>query len=357
MFAKNRYLACVNVGMAALQSFYNLSTGLWDTTGWWNSASVLETTIDYSAYSNSLAYRTNLFVTYEKNKHTNFLNPWFYDDEGWWALAWIKAYDLTGQTRYLEMAKTIFEDMKTAWDSTCGGGVWWKKQERNYKNAITIELFMTVAVRLHLRTPGDQDYLNWSQRSWNWFKNTGMLNSENLINDGLDANCRNNGQTTWTYNQGVILGGLVDLSKATNDPSLLRQAEAIASAAIRKLAPNGILREPCEPDCGDDGPQFKGVFMRNLYYLYEATKREEYKTFILQNAKSICSQNRSRENHFGLTWAGGFDRADAARQSAALDALVATIPLTRKSTAKATVDPAVEVFYGANPTDNNGSNW
>ncbi|NJR51296.1 MAG: glycoside hydrolase family 76 protein [Leptolyngbyaceae cyanobacterium CSU_1_3] len=316
--------------MAALQMFYNLSTGLWDTTGWWNSANALETTIDYSAITQTITYRTNVFNTFEKNKHTNFLNPWFYDDQGWWALTWIKAYDLTGDTRYLEMAKTIFEDLKQGWDSTCGGGVWWHKR-REYKNAITNELFLAIAAKLHLRTPnstGEDSYLNWAKRSWEWFKNTGMINANNMVNDGLDQACQNNGKTTWTYNQGVILGGLVDMYQITHDRTFLQQAEAIADAALKNLAPNGILQEPCEPnaDCGADGPQFKGIFIRNLSVLYRVLPKPQYKAFIAHNAESIWSR-RDRSNQLGLSWAGQFDRADASRQSAAMDAINAAISL------------------------------
>jgi len=52
-----------------------------------------------------------------------------------------------------------------------------------------------------------------------------MINNEKLINDGLTKDCRNNKQETWSYNQGVILGGLLELSKATSNPSLLNFLE------------------------------------------------------------------------------------------------------------------------------------
>ncbi|HEY9907387.1 MAG TPA: glycoside hydrolase family 76 protein [Thermosynechococcaceae cyanobacterium] len=334
MLGKKQYFASVGLGMAALQSFYNFSTGLWDTTGWWHAANAMSATIDYSAYTNTLTYRTNIFHTFERYKNTNFYNKWFYDDDGWWALTWIKAYDLTGETRYLEMSKTIFKNMQAGWDSKCGGGMRWKKgNEPVYKNAITNELFLAVAVRLHLRTPGDRgsgSYLDWAQRTWTWFKKSGMINSRNLVNDGLNDACKNNGQTTWTYNQGVLLGGLVDLYKATNDTALLEQAEAIANSAITHLAPKGILREPCELDCGEDGAQFKGVFIRNLHYLYQVTKRPRYREFILRNANSIWAENRNDANQFGLSWAGKFDQADASRQSSAMDALNAAFALSRE---------------------------
>ncbi|MBV9386915.1 MAG: hypothetical protein JOZ78_10860 [Chroococcidiopsidaceae cyanobacterium CP_BM_ER_R8_30] len=319
----------VAAGMAALQVFYNLATGIWNTAEWWNSANALETTIDYSLLSDTLTYRGNIFNTFEKYKSSHFIDPWFYDDEGWWALTWIKAYDLTGEPRYLEMAKIIFNDMKRGWDSTCGGGLWWKrqKQQQQYKNAITNELFLSVAAKLHLRSPGDSgpgSYIDWAKREWNWFRQTGLINRNHLINDGLDSVCQNNRQTTWTYNQGVILGGLVDLYKSTQNPLLLTQAQAIADAAIHTLAPNGILQEPCDSNCGGEGAEFKGVFIRNLYDLYQVTNKQLYKDFIIKNADSIWS-NRNRDNQFGFSWAKAIDSADATRQSAALDAINAAI--------------------------------
>lgn len=328
MGAAPTYLERASAGMVALQDFYNVATGVWNTTGWWNSANALETTIDYCLLTDSLTYRTNIFNTFEKNKRNNFLNQ-FYDDEGWWALAWIKAFDLTAEARYLDMAKTIFNDMKGGWDSTCGGGIWWSK-ERTYKNAIANELFLAIAARLALRIPNNKTFLDWAQREWNWFRNTRLINQNNLVNDGLNKDCKNNGQATWTYNQGVILGGLIDLYKSTNDGSLLTQAQAIADATIVTLAPNGVLRELCEPDCGKDGPQFKGIFIRNLSYLYRTVNQPTYKAFILKNVDSMWAQNRNSANQFGLCWNGSFDSADAARQSAAMDAVNASALVSRE---------------------------
>ena len=319
--------------MVELQRFYNAANGLWDTTGWWNAANVLETTIDYSMLAGTDTYRKTIGNTFEKNKDSNFLNPWLYDDEGWWALTWIKAYDLTEETRYLDMAKTIFQDMTQGWDTTCGGGIWWHKK-RQYKNAIANELFFAIAIRLHHRTPHGSDadsYLDWAVREWNWFKNSGLINDGHLVNDGLQ-DCHNNGGVVWTYNQGVILGGLIELYQSTNDASLLTQAQAIADAAIRELAPKGVLQETCEPDCGDDGPQFKGIFMRNLAALYQATQQQRYKDFIVENANSVWLHSRNPSNQMGLSWLGPFDRADAARQSAALDAINAALLLSPSET-------------------------
>ncbi|MDX2160469.1 MAG: glycoside hydrolase family 76 protein [bacterium] len=310
--------------VSVLMDWYNAETGTFESTGWWNSANALYTVIDYMARSNTRTYIQQVENTFARNQAGGFLNE-FYDDEGWWGLTWLHAYDLTGDVRYLDMGRSIFADMVTGWDETCGGGVWWTK-ERGYKNAIPNELFLTLAAKLYNRTQ-EADYLDWAQRTWAWFRESGMINDLSLVNDGLE-NCENNSGITWTYNQGVILGGLVELYRATGDDSLIVQAQAIADAAITLIVEDGILREPCELafNCGADGPQFKGIFMRHLRSLYDVTGEERYWAFIMTNADSIWEHAQNDAGQFGLRWGARFDRADAARQSSALDALLVAIP-------------------------------
>lgn len=119
-------------------------------------------------------------------------------------------------------------------------------------------------VAAHLANRGGSKssyYLSWANKEWNWFKNSGLINAQHTINDGLDnATCKNNGETVWSYNQGVILGALTELSRATKDNSYITTAKQIADAAIAALTDsNGILHDACEPDCGGDGSQFKGL--------------------------------------------------------------------------------------------------
>ncbi|KAI0206490.1 glycoside hydrolase family 76 protein [Astrocystis sublimbata] len=350
-----------------LQQWYNDGTGLWDSTGWWNSANVLTVLADYAVENPDSAASLNIpnviqntyeqaqktqiqaikalsavgmpistYTRIEKPKgsdielHTrgfdNFLND-YYDDEGWWALAMIRAHDMgvlgLGDQKYLEAAMQIFEDMKGG-ASTCGG-IYWSKVG-TYTNAIANELYLKTAASLANRVPDRKDYyLDIAKTEWEWFKNSGLINGDNLINDGLDDKCNNNGMNTWTYNQGVILGALVELNKATGDRSMLDQATAIATAAIVHLSRDGILYEGCEPDCGADGAQFKGVFMRNLRVLQQAAPQEAFQNFLMNNANSIWANDRNKQNQLGPTWPGPFAEANAGSHSSAMDALVAAI--------------------------------
>jgi predicted alpha-1,6-mannanase (GH76 family) len=319
--------------MTALQRWYHPSTGLWQGTGWWNSANALTAVIRYTKLTGDSSHAGVIGTTFTaaQRQHAQFIND-YYDDNGWWALAWVAAYDLTRDNRYLNAARTIFARNMAAWnDTSCHGGLPWNTTS-SYKNAITNELFLTLAALLHQRTPGDQvSYLTWAQKEWDWFSARGLIGPGGLVNDGLTAACQNNDGTTWTYNQGVILGGLAALFEITGDRAYLTQGESIASAAVSRLTSQGILAEPCEPSaagCNGDQAQFKGIFARYLYDFWLQSRQPAYRAFILANASSVLDHGRNAAHQFGLRWAGPFDRADAARQSSALDVLIAATALS-----------------------------
>jgi predicted alpha-1,6-mannanase (GH76 family) len=330
MAPEPEYRVWADQAAAALQRWYKPRTGLWKTAGWWNSANALTAVIQHSQRTGERRYLSIIETTHSRAHRVNpgFTNE-YYDDDGWWALAWIAAFDLTGEVKYLDLARRLFAGMAAGWDDVCGGGLWWTRKKK-YKNAIPNELFLLIAGRLHQRTTGGgPGYLDWALREWEWFKASGLIGPTGLVNDGLTADCANNGGTAWTYNQGVIIGGLVVLHEITGEGAYLGHAEAIASAALRDLTvPPGILTEPEELRAmgrRDGMAQVKGIFVRNLYELYRHAPRAEYRDFILANATSLWRNSRDGRNQVGLAWAGPFDRADASRQGSALDALTAAV--------------------------------
>jgi predicted alpha-1,6-mannanase (GH76 family) len=263
------------------------------------------------------------------HKPRGFLND-YYDDEGWWALAWIAAYDVTGNHQYLQASQSIFENIAASYDTTPCGGVWWDKNN-TYVNAIANELFLSVGSHLANRVSEKKTYyLHWAEKEWNWFLHSGMINAAHTINDGLNlTTCANNGGTVWSYNQGVILGALAELNRATGDKSYITAATQIADAAIANLTDtNGVLHDPCEPDCGADGPQFKGVFARNLAVLQRAAPQARFKRFLYVNADAIWKKDREG-GELSVVWSGPFVvPANASTQSSAMDALVGSLAVS-----------------------------
>ena len=296
------------------------------TTHLWQAASALGATIDFMQASGSRAYLSDLSSTYLAHQITGHFTDYYYDDEGWWVLTWIKAYELTGNPAYLGQAKSIFAAMTRGWTRTCGGGIRWGRH-RPYKNAITNEEFLRDAILLHELTPGDTAYATWAIREWNWFSASGMLTSSHLVIDGL-AQCQPNlSSPTWTYNQGMLIGALVSLAGMTGQTSLLTTAGQVAHAVMDSpaLSPRGILREPCNPlSCGRDAPMFKGIFMENLKLLYDRVGGAGYQAYLRRNAIAVWARDRSG-NTFGVSWNGPFESPSITAQASALDVLTTQI--------------------------------
>jgi predicted alpha-1,6-mannanase (GH76 family) len=314
-------------GGTALGWLQTRYAGAYTSTHEWQAALSLMATMDYMKGTGSRAYLRDLANTYHAHHSNGQFVDHYYDDDGWWVLTWVKAYELTGNQAYLAQAKSIFTAVTKGWSATCGGGVLWK-QHKPYKNAITNLEFLRGAVLLHDLTPGDSYYANWAVREWNWFAASGMLTSSHLVVDGLH-NCKPVlTWTKWTYNQGMLIGGLALLSGMTGQSSLLARAEQVAHAVMHspKLSPHGILREPCAPlACGKDAPEFKGVFMQNLYLLYQRTGNPAYRTYMHRNAVAMLTHD-TRGKLFGLSWAGPFQGPDMATQTAGLYLLNTQLP-------------------------------
>ncbi len=322
------------------------STGIWETAGWWNSANVLTATIRYAAVTGDTAVWPVIDDVHARASHypvaadstgtmryaDGFIND-YYDDEGWWALAWIDAYRLTGREKYLHTAESIFEDMTTGWSDACGGGIFWKKNPLHYKNSIANNLFSLTAARLYAST-GKETYRDWLEKNVAWYLQTGMINHDIYqIEDGTTDNCQPNRNAHYTYNQGVAIAVLGEMYRLTEEPSYLDLAMQIADATIEKQLVNeeGILRE-MRPEIADsnDGVQFKGIFIRHLAFLYELTKKEAYKDFILRNAQSIVTRNYdAATGSFGCYWAGPLKRIGPAANASALECVIEGYALSR----------------------------
>lgn len=325
------------------RGFYNITDGRWGTSdAWWLSGNALQTILDYMRATGSKDYLPQAEYTVRMQKEPL---PWWpqgdgdfradsTDDTGWWALALVSLFDLTGSVEYLDIARRDEAYMYSYWSATaCGGGIIQDIPNLAYKNAISNELYLKLAASLHNRIPGEHAYLERALQSWKWFQASGMINSENLVNDGLAQSstgaCSNNGATTWTYNQGVILGGLVELYRATADKDYLSEAKKIADAVLNSslLSQGGILDEPCDPatDCNGDQAAFKGIFARNLAELDAVLGDRLYSNYLMRNAESAWLRARDSSNLYSVSWTGPFDKATIGSQASAASLLISAL--------------------------------
>lgn len=362
-------MARARVAADVLMSSYD-PVKAWFPSSWWNSAVALQTIGDYMERTGDRRYLGQLDNTFEKDKGAfpagvlsgdpllgNFTSRAI-DDSEWWGLTWIQAYDLTRNPKYLDMAVKIATYVNGYWDtSTCGGGVWWDG-ERTYKNAVTNGLWIRLTAELHNRIPGDSLWLGRSKTAWAWFQNSGMINADGLVNDGLTNACTNNNSTVWSYNQGLAIGGGLELYRATRDPKILTSVKRLADAAIspKGLNTNGVLTEVCDATdqtCDDNGKQFKGIFTRYWTDLVDTTHDRKYAAFLEDQAESIWNNDRDAANRLGTRWSGATSDDhpnvfDWRTQASALSALIGDVPrFTPIESMAATLSPAQPVVMPA----------
>lgn len=217
------------------------------------------------------------------------------DDDLWVAQADLDMARFTHSPTQIQDARNIFDTIASKyWDRHCGGGVWWD-HARTYKNAITNELFLSTAARLY-RFTHEAVYRNWALKSWAWFRSIGMITPDNLINDGLDNQCRNNGGPAYSYNQGVILDGLLEISTLTEAGAPQQTASRIALAAIRTFTSSTGTFQELGGLMNTDARIFRGLFVRALGHVaaseIDNTTRIVIADWLSQQARSAWNTRK-----------------------------------------------------------------
>ena len=331
-------------GIVTLNRQYrNKETGLWGKD-WWNSANALTTLTNVARIDPTRMDKTKymLDVTYKKapqhkvagGKVGTFLNA-YYDDEAWWALAWIDAYDLTKNTTYLKAAQDIFEDLRANPGTPCGGKRWAKIGDVRVA-AIANTLFLDVAASLANRVPAKKTYYTaLATESYDWVVKRGFLNASgnNTVLDGLDPKTCKPGGYVWTYNTGALIGAMIEMFKLTGNRNFLAYAVTLGRGIVlHNVDKDGILTEygyPRKPTMyasnaiKGDFAQFKGVFARNLANLQKYSPQPMFLKFLQKNADAIWAKSRDEKGLLGANWQGPVSAVGVQSQSSAVDCLVA----------------------------------
>ena len=227
------------------------------------------------------------------------------DDQQWGLFAWVRAYHVTNDTRFLVEAGK-YHDWVTAnerqWRShnasavnRCGtmgyhNAPAFGPGRQDFKNTITNTQMVLSSMLLHPHAAllGKQPayYIDIARDTWAWLEHYGLRNASSafwlngLNMSSCSVNNPNDPGQAWpcTYNQGVVLAGLGKLALADDDGAVNATlfkigCDGVAAVARRGGAlttERGILHE-AEPACDSfwGGPCrrwaiFKGAFFRSL---------------------------------------------------------------------------------------------
>ncbi|MDR9852356.1 carbohydrate-binding protein [Paenibacillus sp. VCA1] len=205
-------------------------------------------------------------------------NP-FNDDIMWWVMGSARAYQITGEARYLDAAKRHFAFVyDTQWDDDfAGGGIWWLNSEHNTKNAC-INFPAAEAAEYMYDITKDPYYLDAATRIFRWGK-TMLTDGNGKVFDRIETE-KGAIQGATHYNQGTYIGAAVGLYRMTGDTTYLDDAVKAANFTKNNLADaTGLLNYE-----GPNGDLKGGktILMRNLSFLKKALDERgesKYKEF------------------------------------------------------------------------------
>ncbi|WP_217616908.1 glycoside hydrolase family 76 protein [Cellulomonas sp. GbtcB1] len=248
-------------------------------------------------------------------------NDWN-DDIGWWALGSTRAYELTGDERYLAAAEDLFAFVSAHEDDTYGGGIWWKNVDvgdgaRNQKNVATNAPAVVTAMRLYAAT-GEPAYRDTAVRLYDWlddgFHRNGQLR-DHVEGDGTYVDW------DWTYNQGTFAAAALEMYRDTGDAAYLDDATGAVDWAVAHLTSSGtFLREGV-----DDAGGFRAVLTRAVRALVDEAGQVQYEAVLTANASQAARQVNA-QGIGGYDWtAPAPDLGTTAIQSLAAAATVAVL--------------------------------
>lgn len=250
-------------------------------------------------------------------------------NQSWYGNLWTPAFS--------HRARIFWDIASQGWDNKlCGGGMTWNPRLEPYKNAITNELFIAASASMYLYFPGDANnspfinandprvsdplassanttdsrgpheakHLKFALDGHNWLAHSGMKNRQGLYVDGFhisgwknvsnpNTRCDQRNDMVYTYNQGVLLTGLIGLWKVTGDERFLWEGHILIQSVInatgydlvrdqpvdkiadlkpgqlppwRGLGRAGVLEDQCDVggQCSQNSQTFKSIFFHHL---------------------------------------------------------------------------------------------
>jgi len=212
----------------------------------------------------------------------------FYDDNQWIAIAYLDAYNRTGDKKYLDLSKEIYRFMLTGYDEISGGGLYWKEGDKTTKNTCSNGPGILIALQLYKITKESQ-YLDTAQMLYKW-TNKHLLSPEGIYYDAVKLPGLKIDSATYTYNTGTMLQSNVLFYQVTGDKAYLHEARRIAKAARKHF-----YRDKKLPG----HYWFNAVMLRGFIELYQVDRNKKDLQFIIDDSERIWKEERDSNNLLG----------------------------------------------------------
>ena len=230
----------------------------------------------------------------------------FFDDNGWFAIAFVDAYRVTNDPADLAAGVSAYRFIvDEGWDEVDGGGTWWDTTGAYHKTSEPLAAAIYVGAFLYQRTRGAY-YLRTTRRLLAWADTKGWNHGRSLYG----RNARDG--TVMNYVQGMMIGAHVTLCDATGSRSYCERAQELAEASFRAF-----------PVVAPWAPAPDAIYLRFLLDLYRRNGDPRWYALAHANARRALVVGRNKSGVFVRRWGDGRQGPNSLRDHAATISLFA----------------------------------
>lgn len=257
-------------------------------------------------YWDPLAGRSGAYV-YLPDKHKSM--GAFFDDDGWWGLAFFDAYRATGNRRFLRDTLRAFDFIeRDGWAPQ--GGVWWSLDHtRTTAEPLAAEALLGA---LLYQSTHQLAYLRVAERYIAW-ANHHIWNASRGLYQRAPGD-----PTVMDYVEGMMIGADATLCGALHRTSFCRAGESLAHAAAVAFPPSYHW-----------APETDAIYLRWLLELYRANHDRQWYDLANARAQQALANARDSQGLFTKNWDGSFASNDRLLTDAGtlmLFAAIAAVP-------------------------------
>jgi uncharacterized protein YyaL (SSP411 family) len=241
----------------------------------------------------------------------------YFDDNGWWGIAYVDAYRATGDEQWLAQAARALRFIdRFGWDTKGGGGVWWDMEHR-HKTSEPLAAATLIAAELY-RYTGEAAYLRMALKylAWADAKTVNRRQSDLFGRSDTDA-------TVMNYVEGMMIGAHAVLCRVLKRPPYCRKAERLAVASMRAF-----------PLPYHWAPQTDAIYLRWTLSLWAVDRNIRWYRLADYWARRAVANARDSRGLFTQRWDGdlaGRDQVVTHGGSLMLLAAVAAAPAPPRS--------------------------
>jgi Glycosyl hydrolase family 76 len=209
---------------------------------------------------------------------------WF-DDNGWWGIAFVNAYRATGRRRYLTDAEKALHYIAAAgWDPSTGG-LWWNT-EHPYKAGAALAADTLLATLLYQQTHSPFA-LGQAHRFLTWGNGAGFSPADDLY-AGSSTN-----PTPADYVEGPLIYAQALLCRLRSAPPECQRAAHLEQVALTRF---GYLL--------DFSPQYDAIYLQWMLALYGLEGNRSLYGMAADNARDAQTRALNGEGLYLLSWNG-----------------------------------------------------